>query len=112
MAIHSFTYTFTHKELRSRIVNYTDVIDNVRVEITGVDTVDNTQTGTVEEWVSFKAYKRMKGDISDFIPTKQVTTEKIENWVQNIYAPGTVAREGLDALMTLTIFGYDELQAE
>ena len=112
MAIHNFTYTYTHKELRSRQVNYTDVIDNVRVEITGTDTVDNTKTATIEEWVTFKVYDRMEGDISDFIPTKQVTNENIQNWVQNIYASGTTAREGLDALMTLTIFGDDELQAE
>ena len=53
----------------------------------------------------------MNGDISDFIPTKQVTNENIQNWVQNIYASGTTAKDCLDALMTLTIFGDDELQA-
>ena len=111
MAAHNFTYTYTHKELRARIVNNTSVIDNVRVEITGVDTVDNTQTATIEQWVAFKVYDRMNGDISDFIPTKQVTNETIQGWVQNIYASGTTARDGLDALMTLTIFGDDELQA-
>jgi len=75
MAVHSFTYTFEHKELRARQVNYTNVIDNVLVKITGTDTVDNTKTASVEEWVAFKVYDRMEGDISDFIPTKQVTNE-------------------------------------
>jgi len=111
MAIHNFTYTYTHKELRARIVNNTNVIDNVRVEITGIDSVDNTKTATIEQWVAFKVNQRMNGDISDFIPTKQVTNETIQTWVQQIYQEGTTAREGLDALMTLTIFGDDELQA-
>jgi len=111
MAIHNFTYTYTHKELRARIVNNTNVIDNVRVEIIGIDTVDNTKTATIEQWVAFKVNQRMNGDISDFIPTKQVTNETIQTWVQQIYQEGTTAREGLDALMTLTIFGDDELQA-
>lgn len=111
MAIHSFTYTFTFKELKARIVNNTNVIDNVCVSIKGVDTVDTSRYVTIDQWVAFKVYDRMAGDLSDFIPTNQVTNENVENWVQNIYAPGTTAREGLDALMTLTIFGDDELQA-
>lgn len=111
MAVHSFTYTFEHKELKATIVNNTSVINNVLVSITGEDTVDSTKRATIEEWIAFKVYDRMAGDISDFIPTKQVTNENIQNWVQNIYATGTTAREGLDALMTLTIFGDDELQA-
>ena len=96
---------------KRQIVNNTNVIDNVRVEITGIDTVDNTKTATIEQWVAFKVNQRMNGDISDFIPTKQVTNETIQTWVQQIYQEGTTAREGLDALMTLTIFGDDELQA-
>lgn len=111
MAIKSFTYTYTFKELKARIVNNTNVIHNVCMQIEGRET-ETDATATVEQWVAFKVYDRMAGDISDFIPTKQVTNENIENWVQNIYAPGTTARDGLDALMTLTIFGDDELQAE
>ena len=37
MAIHSFTYTFEHKELKATIVNNTSVINNVLVSITGED---------------------------------------------------------------------------
>jgi hypothetical protein len=111
MAAHSFTYTYEFKRLQSRIVNNTEVIDNVLVDITGTDTVDSSKIGTVEQWIPFNAFARMAGDISDFIPIKQVTDTNIINWVSNIYDSGTTAREGLDALMTLTIFGDDELQA-
>mgnify|MGYP001255760876 CR=1 FL=1 len=114
MAAHSFTKSYKFISMKGQPYNNGQdyIVDEVIVEITGVDKADNTKTKTITEILYFSPFERAKNITSENWTTyKSVTPSQVETWAKDLIEKNADYLATLEAKLTVELYGVDELDA-